>query len=422
MAPPPRIVSTTLACSLLVLAACSDSREPTQPSTEPNPEASQAVAQTDLTEAGALAKGIPGFGGFFVDAMGVPTLRLTNPAGRAEAQRVMQPLLRSLDGSQQLRVISADYTAQQLDAWVERASAQVLRIPKVVFLDNSEEEGRVVVGVESRAAEGAVRAAMERLGIPRKGVTVTEVGPVTTALTLQQRVRPVIGGVQIYFAVSSSSAFLCTLGFNALNAGDARFSFITNSHCTRNRGNVAPATLYHQPSPGAGSFIGTEVEDPPFFTGGVCPAGRRCRRSDAARAVYARGVTFLRGRLARTTGFGSITIAGNWTVVGEESPVVGRTLNKVGRTTGWSAGRVTHTCVTVNVSGSVITMICQDIVRANVGAGDSGSPVFRRISPSSQSVVLNGILWGGTTISGFTHFVFSRISLIEAELGPLTTS
>jgi hypothetical protein len=38
------------------------------------------------------------------------------------------------------------------------------------------------------------------------------------------------------------------------------------------------------------SFIGVEVYDPPFFAGGLCPDGWRCRFSDAAGALYNGGV------------------------------------------------------------------------------------------------------------------------------------
>jgi hypothetical protein len=78
---------------------------------------------------------------------------------------------------------------------------------------------------------------------------------------------------------------------------------------------------------------------------------------------------------------------------------------------------VTGTCVNVNVSGTNITQICQTLVSAGVGAGDSGSPVFRRQAGTSN-VTLVGILWGG---SGSSLYVFSPISNIEMELGALTT-
>jgi hypothetical protein len=52
-----------------------------------------------------------------------------------------------------------------------------------------------------------------------------------------------------------------------------------------------------------------------------------------------------------------------------------------------------------------------------VGAGDSGSPVFRR-QGTTNNVTLVGILWGA---KGTTLYVFSPISNIETELGALTT-
>ena len=77
----------------------------------------------------------------------------------------------------------------------------------------------------------------------------------------------------------------------------------------------------------------------------------------------------------------------------------------------WSA-----TCVTVNVSGTNITQICQTIVNAKVGAGDSGSDVFK--VTSGTNVKLDGVLWGA---SGDATFVFSPFANITGELGALTT-
>jgi hypothetical protein len=90
-------------------------------------------------------------------------------------------------------------------------------------------------------------------------------------------------------------------------------------------------------------------------------------------------------------------------------------VNKVGRTTGWTQGKVTNKCVNVSVSGTKIVQLCQTLVSAHLGAGDSGSPVFK----GTSSITLTGILWGGN--SSGTQFVFSPISNIEKELGALTT-
>lgn len=96
--------------------------------------------------------------------------------------------------------------------------------------------------------------------------------------------------------------------------------------------------------------------------------------------------------------------------------MVGQTVNKIGRTTGWSQGPVTSVCVNTNVSGTTITQFCQTNVSATVGSGDSGSPVFA--IGGGDNVTLLGILWGG---SGSSSFVFSPINQVEQELGALTT-
>jgi hypothetical protein len=94
---------------------------------------------------------------------------------------------------------------------------------------------------------------------------------------------------------------------------------------------------------------------------------------------------------------------------------VGQTVSKVGRTSGWTRGRVTNRCLDVAIKGTNIVQLCQDIVSARAGGGDSGSPVFK----GNDSVTLVGVLWGGNE-SG-TQFVYSPMANIERELGALTT-
>jgi hypothetical protein len=317
----------------------------------------------------------------------------------------------------------AEYDFQELGTWFDRLSKDALALPGVAYVDLDESSNRVLVGVEKGAtgttAPAGVFAAARSAGIPSAAVVVRQVEPVRFTLTLQQRTRPVRGGFQINFP-----GFLCTLGFNA-TSGVVR-SWITNSHCTTVQGGVE-GTLYWQPlmSGGANNFIGTEVDDPNYFVGGQCPAGRRCRFSDSSRGAYDPAATSTLGRIGRTNGVntGSLTIGtpGSFTITAEaltNSFTIGSTLNKVGRTTGWSQGLVTNSCVNTNVSGSNITQLCQTFVSAMVGPGDSGSPVFRVISGTTADVRLFGILWGG---SGTTSFVFSPLAQVKQELGPLTT-
>jgi hypothetical protein len=286
----------------------------------------------------------------------------------------------------------------------------------VVFTDADETRGRLVVGVLDRGIEGLIRARLAVLGIAAQSVDVIETEAIFPVATLRDKVRPVVGALQIRF-----SGFLCSLGFNAVRSGIS--GFVTASHCSDRQGSV-DGTNYYQPlNQVADEFIGTEIADPAYVRNiAGCPRGRRCRYSDANFSDGADNVLFTLGEIAKTTGAnnGSLTIDGAFRIVGEEAGAVGMTANKVGRTTGWTQGAITRTCVNTGVSGTNIVLLCQDFVESTVQivlGGDSGSPVFR--IGSGDMVRLLGGLWGGS--SSGTLFVYSPIANIEHELGALTT-
>jgi hypothetical protein len=101
------------------------------------------------------------------------------------------------------------------------------------------------------------------------------------------------------------------------------------------------------------------------------------------------------------------------TAVDREAPRLGDQLNKIGRTSGWTSGPVTRTCVDTNVTSTNVTMLCQHMVAATSIPGDSGSPVFRALP--GDNVALAGILWGGPTDN--SSFVVSPLEAVESELG-----
>ena len=287
----------------------------------------------------------------------------------------------------------------------------------VVFTDVDEASGRLVVGVLDRGVEGLIRARLPELGVVDRSVDVVEAPAIFELATLRDKVRPVVGGLQIRF-----SQYLCSLGFNAIRDGVS--GYVTASHCSDRQG-VVDGTRYQPLNQVAGEFIGTEIADPAFFRHGSCPRGKKCRRSDVNFSDGASGVSLTLGGIAKTTGAnnGSLSIAGQFSITATDAASVGDVANKVGRTTGWTQGSVTRTCVDTAVSGSNVLLLCQDFVEAGrrapaiVGAGDSGSPVFR-IS-SGDNVTLLGGLWGGN--SSGSLFVYSPIANIEDELGTLRT-
>ena len=324
-----------------------------------------------------------------------------------------------LDGIEPLAARSPQAQAR-LEAVFQRISPEVMALPGTVFSDNDEAAGKVVIGVEHASVARGVHNAMARLGVAPADYAVEVTSPIVFAATLRDAFRPVVAGVQINF-----TNYVCTLGFNVDHAGGR--SFITNSHCTATQGGVE-GTLYYQPLKSSHpTAIATEVADPAYVKNGPgCPRGKKCRYSDASRALYASSVLSNRGEIAQTTGAnnGSLTISSTsprFTITAQNNTTtnfpVGTVVNKVGRTTGWTRGQVTRSCVNTSVSGSQVYLICQTFVSdpggaAVVGGGDSGSGVW---SGSGSNVTLLGILWGGS--SDNKSFVFSPLKQIQQELG-----
>ncbi len=403
----------------VVIAACSDTTQPTTPADQTQSSPDLRTAQQPATDPNGLARGVRGFGGFFIDDQGTPTIYLKEAAERGNAERALGAWLQARGlAPSSLRVLKGDFSWADLERWQVQASEQVLGVAGAVFVDADEASNRVRIGVERGAAGGQARAAAAQLAIPASAVIVQETDPIQRVATLRDRVRPILAGLQINFP-----GFICSIGFNAVKGGQN--SFVTASHCTNTQGGVEN-TPYWQPLQSVDPVqIATEVDDP-VYTRKVlpgCPSGRRCRQSDAARAAYASGINFTLGGIEKTSGpnNGSLTITGAFTITSKSpAAVVNDVVNKVGRTTGWTQGRVTNTCVNTGVTGSNIVQLCQTFVSAGVGGGDSGSDVFAITDATNGRVRLLGVLWGGN--SAGTQFVYSPMANVEAELGTLTVN
>lgn len=387
-----------------------------------------------------MARRDPGFGGMFLDSEGRLTMYVMENALQAQdghsrlATMSVDALTTFRDNAQiaeaaatrRINVLPAKYGFAALYDWHQALTSDVLSVPGVVLTEISESRNRLRVGVERADVAARVRQRMRRLGIPGEAVTIQLSTPIRRLATVRSKFRPLMGGIQINFG-----NYLCTLGFVAIRAGVT--GMVTNSHCTTTQGGNNK-TIFHQPSAsGTANRIAVETRDPAYFTGGKCPARRKCRYSDSAfaRIPHPSGpaVAATRGAIAKPTAVNSLTVTSRrFRITSENStPVLNETLNKVGRTTGWTRGKVVLTCANVHVSGTNITQLCQDVVKANVAAGDSGSPVFRITnSPRANDVKLYGVLWGGGRLSGHgTVFVFSALGTRNmqrsAEMGRLTT-
>lgn len=253
--------------------------------------------------------------------------------------------------------------------------------------------------------------------------------------TLAHFVRPTMGAQQM-----AGTYHGCTLGFNAKKSGDASKYFVTNAHCSLTIGVIDGAS-FGQPILGGQYQLGTEWADPPYSPYlQNCPSGlsQGCRYADALLAKYDAGVSVGVHRVAQTTfaywgndpnQSGSTVLAANsWFLINEELPntalVYGVDVNKIGATSGWTAGFIQQTCV--DIIYQTYAYLCQWQVAAVSRPGDSGSPVFRYdtgIPRTGEFAQLAGILWGSSAYpDGTPYFIFSTIADIESDLGPLNTA
>src|SRR5262245_44538011 len=381
-----------------------------------------AAADSSDEAALRMAEAVPGFGGLFYDARGNVNVYLIDPSLVGELRAL--PELRSYTG--QVRILQGQYDFRDLYRWRTQLRS-VLSQPGVVFLDIDERRNRIVLGVDEKQSGVAVplmdrvRAASDA---PEGAVIVEPARPFKDMVTLLDRFRPVPGGVQ----TQSSNGAICTLGFNADPPGAPGIhGFVTNSHCTTVQAG-GTGTLFYQNTFDINNRIGVEVLDPPYFVGGQCPSGERCRYSDSAFVRYDAGaVEQALGKIARpvTVGPGNLTVNPflPFRIVGNANfPSNGQFLNKVGRTTGWTLGPVNKTCFDAKKSNGAL-LLCQYQVAARVGGGDSGSPVFAAGTlMGDTSATLYGILWGGDSDDDVAeNFIMSPFDGIQRDLLPLNT-
>jgi hypothetical protein len=214
---------------------------------------------------------------------------------------------------------------------------------------------------------------------------------------------------------------------------------VVNSHCTQHGtlGGLVGAA-FHQPVIASGGTsnanrFGTEIQDPAYTSGmWGCPAGKTCRYSDAALVEITNGnFAWDHGGIARTVGgpqalptiYASLSIDQANPRIALAGTITdlfpGDVVQKIGRTTGWTSGVVTNTCLHVTYGPhDPNSRLCSAAVSGGAGRGDSGSPVFWQ--GSNGQYYLAGILFGGNpnldNIAGDNYW-FSNWDYVDYELG-----
>jgi hypothetical protein len=314
----------------------------------------------------------------------------------------------------------------------------VLDLPKTVYMGIDQSCGCIVVGILDSSAEASVRSFATQQGLPLAAVKTVVTPPIVKFASLTDWFRPAMGGVQIQFS-DGPGLFDCSLGLPVFSFSQAKWGFLTASHCTAGTRGAMLGTWIAQPGGAVawGDKIGVESMDRAMFgtlTDSRCSSGRTCRLSDAAFIAFDKADLGIIGRIIRpqnrcvgtsSCDVGVLRKTDDIRVVLADAsdpnfaPMIGDVIEKVGRTTGWSSGALSLNCVNVKVTNddgtdSGMTIICQNLVLAASGPGDSGSPVFA-FNQTTGTAMFEGILWGGATDG--SNFVYSPVSGIETDLG-----
>jgi hypothetical protein len=372
---------------------------------------------------------IPGFGGFFFDENQNPVVYLVDLDERAAAETFVADVeARWALQHRDVIVRRADFDFTQLRQWRDRLGP-LLTNDGVFTLDISESKNRVTVGVRDQRTAESVRDLATDLRIPAAAVVASIESPPAErqGVSVQDHQRPLRGGFQVQ---DHNPDWLCTLGINARYNGQR--VFVTASHCSDVAHQLDGGSAYQQWVDDS-RYIGYEIRDTdPIIC--AAPPWMYCRWSDASYYAVDDSVDYDFGRIGRTLGFfqlspGSLIIHDARPTflitrrIKKQDLYQGLWMNKVGRTSGWTRGPVTRTCITVWWE-PFVKIRCNWEARLYSDSGDSGSPGFvaggtgQTWHESQADAGIFGILHGGPE-DDLTTTWFSPLEGVEQDLGDI---
>jgi hypothetical protein len=398
----------------------------------------------------AVNQRAPGFGGMYWSGRGEMTMLVTPKGSNYAIEAAAREVFSDLPWT---TVTSVRFAAARFE--VLELQAHRLRLPEVVggpliWTDFDERSNVVRAGVEETADLAQLSALMRGSGAPDGAVVFEHSKRPVPAAYLTATQSPSVGGIQIELRDtliannSGGSSTLCSLSFNVgVSTDDAHRYFMTAAHCTGTSAtdsvsvfNNEHALVYQPDSATNPSPIGFEVSAPDSRTGlSNCPNLYTCKYSDAALFKYYGGSPSNFTYLAKDSSYSS-TVGVNGSLfrvdsfhvvndISEANLLAADTLpghydtfmHKVGRTTGWTFGPVTHTCVTyVWTIPLKKALLCQYYVASSILGGDSGAPAFWWYCCNPNEAWI-----GGLVSTGFTNslYGFSSITGIKNDFANL---
>lgn len=380
--------------------------------------------------------------------------------GNDPLQRIQSALRRG-----NAKSTAAPYSFDQIHAWrtaFVREAGGELNALGVVYLDSDERNGRVAIAIEPGASASTIRSRAEQIGIAPDALRIFETAPlvpyvaqatpdtVTTYVppcdvpdcdepddpspptsptpAVLERHRPLKLGT----AIRNTQTGYCTLGF--LYRGEADNltgpGLWTNDHCSNARGAVdnveylqPGVTRYRASVTNTADLVASETYASQETVSTICPSGySRCFMSDVSMSTLYNSSHFptdfggnTRIAIVKPTAMWSpdaprATTDFEVTSFSIDAPFSGQQLDKVGATTGWTTGSVSDTCVDIPISGHL--ELCAYRVNRPAGQsariadfGDSGSPVFTRLS--SGDVEHRGMLFAGPGSGPKSYYFFN---------------
>ncbi len=427
----------------IAIACSSESPAPTRPLSRPlslsGAPAGHIPMLDELLE--EVNRRAPGFGGMYRGRNGELIIWITPKGDERTIEAAARDVFAEMNWAKVTRVVFRHADFEMLELQALRGKVPASASPSLIWTDFDEMANRVALGVERGTDVASLASAMEALGA-RPGMLriVEDVRPKPLAYLTDDQ-RPVVGGlnIDIWDSTATSDRAWCTLGFNAKLSGDTSLRyFLTNSHCTSTMFAVNHDSAYQSYKASGLGSIAAEVQDPAWRTDiSGCPTWTNndmCRYSDAALFEYRSASLSNFPYLAMTESVsstlgvsGSLFRVDSFVVIAdypEANLLAADTVNnwawlmKVGRTTGWTWGPITQTCLDYGAGQGALR--CQYKVDAEVDGGDSGSPVFEYTSYfyGIKQATLAGILHGG--MSGY-GFYFSSITGIKNDIANLLT-
>ena len=274
------------------------------------------------------------------------------------------------------------YSARQLLKWFSDVTSDPGVWITAVDLDEATSTIMVFTPDSDPRVEPRILAHTRELGIPSDAVQITRYAEeeITDILEFQEigskrtdrRLVPLTGGVRIQSADGRNSS-ACSIGLLASygeSSTGGKEGFFTARHCGSydslyaygNQGQRYTISVESLPAPPGGpdvQFVETIGEDEDALAIGYITRPSRTRGASSRRNLE-----------GRTPG----PATPYFVVSGAEVSLMGDRVEKVGFSSGWTAGLVTRTCVWMIVEHRAYP--CLDHVELEAAPGDSGGPVF----------------------------------------------